>query len=55
MHGPRGFAKRDVLENLADQYPDASRGFFNIGMLHTALTGAEGHAPQIFLDRIFPF
>ena len=44
IHG-QGFAKRDVLENLADQYPDASKGFFNIGMLHTALTGAEGHAP----------
>ena len=44
IHG-QGFAKRDVLENLADQYPDASNGFFNIGMLHTALTGAEGHAP----------
>jgi exonuclease SbcD len=44
IHG-QGFAKRDVMENLADQYPDASKGFFNIGMLHTALTGAEGHAP----------
>jgi DNA repair exonuclease SbcCD nuclease subunit len=44
IHG-QGFAKRDVMENLADQYPDAGKGFFNIGMLHTALTGAEGHAP----------
>jgi DNA repair exonuclease SbcCD nuclease subunit len=44
IHG-QGFAKRDVMENLADQYPDARKGFFNIGMLHTALTGAEGHAP----------
>jgi DNA repair exonuclease SbcCD nuclease subunit len=44
IHG-QGFAKRDVLENLAEQYPEAGKGFFNIGMLHTALTGAEGHAP----------
>jgi exonuclease SbcD len=44
IHG-QGFAKRDVMENLAERYPDARKGFFNIGMLHTALTGAEGHAP----------
>ena len=44
IHG-QGFAKRDVMENIAEQYPDARKGFFNIGMLHTALTGAEGHAP----------
>jgi len=44
IHG-QGFAKRDVMENLAEGYPDARKGFFNIGMLHTALTGAEGHAP----------
>lgn len=47
MHG-QGFAKIDVMENLADQYPDASKGFFNIGMLHAALTGVQGHiAPNI--------
>jgi exonuclease SbcD len=40
IHG-QGFAKRDVLENLAEQYPEARKGFFNIGMLHTALSGAE--------------
>jgi len=44
IHG-QGFAKRDIMENIAEQYPDARKGFFNIGMLHTALTGAEGHAP----------
>lgn len=44
IHG-QGFPKRDVMENLAEQYPDARKGFLNIGMLHTALTGAEGHAP----------
>ena len=44
IHG-QGFAKREVTENLAEQYPEARKGFFNIGMLHTALTGAEGHEP----------
>jgi exonuclease SbcD len=44
IHG-QGFAKRDVTENLAEQYPEGLKGFFNIGMLHTALSGAEGHEP----------
>jgi DNA repair exonuclease SbcCD nuclease subunit len=44
IHG-QGFAKRDVMENLAEQYPETRKGLFNIGMLHTALTGAEGHEP----------
>jgi DNA repair exonuclease SbcCD nuclease subunit len=44
IHG-QGFAKRDVMENLAERYPEARKGFFNIGMLHTALSGAEGHEP----------
>jgi exonuclease SbcD len=44
IHG-QGFARRDVMENLAERYPEASKGFFNIGMLHTALSGAEGHEP----------
>ena len=44
IHG-RGFARRDEMENLAERYPEARRDFFNIGMLHTALAGAEGHEP----------
>lgn len=44
IHG-QGFAKRDVIENLAERYPEATKGFFNIGMLHTALSGSEGHEP----------
>lgn len=44
IHG-QGFAKRDELENLAERYPEARKDFFNIGMLHTALTGSEGHEP----------
>jgi len=44
IHG-QGFPKRDVTEDLAYQYPEAKKGFLNIGMLHTALSGAEGHEP----------
>lgn len=44
IHG-RGFARRDEMENLAERYPEALSDFFNIGMLHTALTGTEGHEP----------
>jgi len=29
--------------DLATQYPDACAGLLNIGLLHTALTGREGH------------
>lgn len=42
IHG-QSFAVRDVRDNLAVTYPSASTGFFNIGVLHTALTGREGH------------
>jgi hypothetical protein len=41
----QGFARRDSMENLAERYPDARKGFINIGMLHTALSGAEGPGP----------
>ncbi|WP_406297507.1 DNA repair exonuclease [Embleya sp. NBC_00888] len=43
VHG-QGFAVRDVTENLAVSYPAPRGGMFNVGLLHTALTGAEGHA-----------
>ncbi len=42
LHG-RGFANRHVGENVALAYPQAARGHFNIGVLHTSLTGREGH------------
>lgn len=42
LHG-RGFAARVVEENVARLYPPAVPGRFNIGMLHTSLTGREGH------------
>lgn len=44
IHG-RSFAKAAETENMACDYPAKSRGMFNIGMLHTSLTGAEGHEP----------
>ncbi|MFV3126911.1 metallophosphoesterase family protein [Niveispirillum sp. KHB5.9] len=44
IHG-QSFANAQVLDNLAAAYPAARENHFNIGMLHTALTGHEGHAP----------
>lgn len=42
VHG-QGYARRDVMENLAADYPQAVSGMFNVGLLHTALTGRVGH------------
>lgn len=44
LHG-QGFAEREELRNLAAGYPPAEPGWFNLGVLHTALTGRAGHAP----------
>ncbi len=44
LHG-QGFATAAVLDNLAVHYPAARPGAFNIGVLHTALGGAQGHEP----------
>ncbi|MCH8047442.1 MAG: DNA repair exonuclease [Planctomycetes bacterium] len=44
IHG-RGFAKRDEMGNLAVEYPLAVAGHYNIGLLHTSLSGLEGHEP----------
>lgn len=44
LHG-QGYAARDVHDNLARIYPDPKGGLVNIGLLHTALDGREGHAP----------
>jgi DNA repair exonuclease SbcCD nuclease subunit len=43
IHG-QGFATRDVTENLAENYPPAVPGHFNMGLLHTAASGRPGHA-----------
>lgn len=45
IHG-RSFPQREVNENIARDYPAASAGAFNIGVLHTACQGSEDyHAP----------
>ncbi len=42
IHG-RSFPERAVDEDLVPAYPAAVPGFFNIGVLHTSLTGRVGH------------
>ncbi|TDQ53109.1 metallophosphoesterase family protein [Actinorugispora endophytica] len=42
VHG-QSFAQRDVTDNLAERYPAARDDLFNVGLLHTALTGSPGH------------
>ena len=42
IHG-QSFAKAATTENLATAYPAAVPGCVNIGLLHTGLTGLEGH------------
>jgi hypothetical protein len=44
VHG-QGFATRAVTTNLALAYPRRLPGVVNVGILHTAVAGAEGHAP----------
>lgn len=42
VHG-RGFPNRAVPENLVPDYPAPVPNRFNVGLLHTSLTGAAGH------------
>lgn len=42
IHG-HSFPDREVAEDLVPRYPAAVPGCFNIGLLHTSLTGSEGH------------
>jgi DNA repair exonuclease SbcCD nuclease subunit len=44
VHG-QSFADRAVVANLAAAYPPPVDGLFNIGLLHTAADGREGHQP----------
>ena len=44
LHG-QGFADRAASDNLAAAYPAPVAGWFNIGVLHTSLTGRPPHAP----------
>ena len=43
LHG-QGFSTPAVSENLVLAYPAAVDGHFNVGILHTALSGRPGHA-----------
>ena len=43
IHG-RSFPNQHVEENLAAGFCAATKGLFNIGLLHTSLDGREGHA-----------
>jgi len=43
LHG-QSFAQREITNNLAANYPSAEPDYYNIGVLHTALNGREGHA-----------
>jgi DNA repair exonuclease SbcCD nuclease subunit len=42
IHG-QSFARAAVTDNLAAAYPAPVPGWFNLGLLHTGLTGLEGH------------
>lgn len=42
VHG-QGYAERDVFDDMSQHYPAPLTGMFNIGMLHTALQGRDGH------------
>lgn len=42
IHG-QSYSHRAVTKNLAVQYPKNDAGYFNIGLLHTSLTGRAGH------------
>ncbi|TWT83505.1 putative metallophosphoesterase YhaO [Planctomycetes bacterium CA13] len=42
VHG-RSFSKRAETKDLSKRYPKPHAGMFNLGLLHTSLTGAEGH------------
>lgn len=43
LHG-QSFRTRDVVDNLAVGYPAPVPNLLNVGILHTGLTGEEGHA-----------
>jgi DNA repair exonuclease SbcCD nuclease subunit len=44
VHG-QGFASREVVDNIALAYQDPLPGLVNIGLLHTSVSGREGHEP----------
>ncbi len=44
VHG-QGYRERETTRNLVLNYPAPLSGLLNIGLLHTALDGRQGHAP----------
>ena len=60
IHG-QGFQRREVLEDLAANYPKAVPDLFNVGLLHTGLAGDPAHDPyaptdeQTLLDRGYQY
>ncbi len=44
IHG-YSYPRRDVKDNISLSYPNPDPHFFNIGILHTALSGRSGHEP----------
>lgn len=44
IHG-QSFASPAITRDLSADYPPPCGGFYNIGMLHTGVSGKEGHAP----------
>jgi exonuclease SbcD len=44
LHG-QGFPRPEVTDNLVLNYPQAKKGLYNIGVLHTSATGRQGHEP----------
>ncbi len=47
----QGYSRRDIQEDLAAHYPVGEPDSFNIGLLHTALTGRTGHEPYAPTSR----
>jgi DNA repair protein SbcD/Mre11 len=43
IHG-QSYPSREVLEDIAKDYPKAIKGMFNIGILHTNLVGSSEHS-----------
>ncbi|MBC8317295.1 MAG: DNA repair exonuclease [Desulfobulbaceae bacterium] len=44
IHG-QGYKSRALTDDIASSYPQHLPHYFNIGLLHTALTGKKGHEP----------
>ena len=42
IHG-QSYRTKAITDNLASDYPQGDSHYFNIGLLHTSLTGREGH------------